>query len=143
MKIYPLLAAGCVMAMTFVSCKTNEANYRAAYEAVKEKTENDSGIDGTIYERIRKESVKSRTIVGNDTIPTMIVAVKCVPGVSGPADVKQYNIAVSQFKQVFNAKSLMDRLRAEGYDSATLVVTAEPLYYVIAVTTSSPEEAAS
>ncbi len=142
-KIHILLAAGCIASMTFVSCKTNEANYRAAYEAVKEKTETDSGIEGTIYERIRKESVQSRTIVGRDTIPTMTVAVKCVAGVSVPDDVKQYNIAVSQFKQVFNAKSLVDRLRSEGYDSATLVVTAEPLYFVIAATTSSPEEAAA
>lgn len=143
MKIYIPLAASAVVAGMLVSCKTNEANYRAAYEAVKEKTEADSGIEGTIYEKIRKESVSSHTVIGTDTIPTLTVAVKCVKGLSTPSEVKPYNIAVSQFKQVFNARSLMERLRADGYKSATVVETAEPLYYVIAVTTDSVDEAAA
>ncbi len=141
MKIYHMLATAAIVAVPFVSCKTNEANYKAAYEAVKEKTETDSGIEGTIYEKIRKESVNSHTVIGRDTVPTVTVAVKCVKGVSLPADIKYYNIAVAQFKQVFNARSLMERLRGYGYNTATLVETAEPLYYVIAVTTDSAEEA--
>ncbi|WP_295732198.1 SPOR domain-containing protein [uncultured Muribaculum sp.] len=143
MKIYLPLAATALVAVMTVSCKTNESNYRAAYEAVKEKTDTDSGIEGTIYEKIRKESVSSRTVVGRDTVPTETVAVKCVKGVSVPSDVKPYNIAVAQFKQVFNARAMMERLRADGYKGATVVETAEPLYYVIAVTTDSVEEAVS
>jgi hypothetical protein len=141
-KLYLLLAASAVAGM-FVSCKTTEENYREAYEAVKEKVETESGIDGTIYEKIRKEAISSQTIVAGDTIPTTTVAIKCVDGLSTPTDVKQYNIAVAQFKQLFNAKSLTTRLRNNGYVGATVVATAEPLYYVIAVTTESPEDAAT
>jgi hypothetical protein len=140
-KLYLLLVMS-AFAGVFISCRTTEENYREAYEAVKEKVDADSGIDGTIYEKIRKEAINSQTIVRGDTVPTMTVAVKCVDGLSTSGDVKQYNIAVAQFKQLFNAKSLMTRLRNNGYSGATVVVTAEPLYYVIAATVDSPEEAA-
>ena len=53
-----------------------------------------------------------------------------------------YAIVVNQFKQVFNAKSLMNRLRDNG-NNAIVVETAEPLYYVIAGSYETAEEAAA
>lgn len=123
-------------------CKTSEANYRAAYQAAKEKSDENSGIDDTIYDRIRKEAISSRLIVGTDSIPLSTVNVRLTEGCGTPEQFKPYSIVVNQFKQVFNAKSLMNRLRDNGHN-AIVVETAEPLYYVIAGSYETAEEAAA
>lgn len=145
MKISNLMPSAAIVALLLsaASCRTSEENYRVAYTAVKEKVDADAGIEGTIYEKIRREAVGGRTIVGGDTIPTTTVAVGCVEGVSVAADVGRYNVAVAQFKQLFNARSLVGRLRAAGYSGATVVATGEPLYYVVAATAATAEEAAA
>lgn len=135
------MAATALLAMTVTSCKTNESNYRAAYEAAKQKNEESRGIEGTIYEKIRNEAVDSRLIVEGDTIPMMTVNVKIAAETTTPENVKEYSVTVNQFKQIFNAKSLMTRLRENGYPDAFLLETAEPLYYVIATTTDNAEDA--
>lgn len=139
----PTAAVAITATLLLASCRTNEENYRVAYEAVKEKTEAASGLESTIYEQMRREAIGGRTIVAGDTIPTTTVAVRCVAGVSTPAAVGQYNVAVAQFKQLFNARSLVDRLHAAGYSGATMVATAEPLYYVIAATANDAADAAA
>ena len=42
---------------------------------------------------------------------------------------------------MFNARQMRQRLIDSGYESAMIVNTREPLYYVIAVTAATPEEA--
>lgn len=121
------------------SCKTNEANYRAAYEAAKQKQEEDSGISGTIYERIRQESINSRLIVDGDSIPMSTVNVRLTANCQPETPLAQYGIAVAQFKQLFNAKAMMNRLRENGYPGAAIVENAEPLYYVIAASAADAD----
>ncbi|MDE6458082.1 MAG: hypothetical protein K2L31_05710 [Muribaculum sp.] len=48
---------------------------------------------------------------------------------------------INQFKQIFNARSQMNRLRENGYPDAFVLETGEPLYYVVAATTDDSEEA--
>ena len=62
-------------------------------------------------------------------------------GGSSRENVLRYNIVVGQFKQVFNARQMRQRLIDGGYEGAMIVNTREPLYYVIAATASTPEEA--
>lgn len=136
----------CMMAALTVGCKTSEKNYREAYTIAKEKAEESSGIENTIYDRIRREAVSSRLVTNNgDSIPTMTVGVQCTPdGFATPDSVKRYSLVVAQFKQVFNARSLATRLRDSGsWPGAMVLQTAEPLYYVVASTASTPEEIAS
>ncbi len=128
-------------AVTITSCKTTEANYRAAYEAAKQKTEESRGIEGTIYEKIRNEAIDSRLIVEGDSIPMMTVNVKIAASTTTPDSVKRYSVVVNQFKQIFNAKSQMTRLRENGYPDAFVLETSEPLYYVVATTTDDGQEA--
>lgn len=135
------LLAAAVIAVSATSCKTNESNYRAAYEAAKQKNEESRGIEGTVYEKIRNEAIDSRLIVDGDSIPMMTVNVKIASATATPEQVKKYSVVVNQFKQIFNARSQMDRLRANGYPDAFLLETAEPLYYVVAATTDDGEEA--
>lgn len=133
-SVIKLLLPVAFFALLAVSCKPTEANYRAAYEATKAKTEEKSTIESTVYGNIRKQEIKSGLVTGKDTIPVLEVSVRCTPGVSTPDSVGQYSVAVAQFKQIFNARSMMSRLRAQGYVSATIVENKEPLYYVLITT---------
>lgn len=145
MKISSVIRAtlAAIILSGVVGCKTNSENYRVAYEGVKDKVERVDPVQGTIYDRYRQEARSAATVIDGDTIPTLTVPVMCVKGLSTPDDVLPYSIAVTQFKQIFNARALVDRLRAAGYRGATVVQTAEPLYYVIAVTTATASEAAA
>lgn len=120
-------------------CKTTEANYRAAYETAKERA-NTGGLDSTVYALMRREARPGMLKVGNDTMPltTQYVKSTTIDGVAKPLN--RYNIVVAQFKQLFNAKSMVGRLNGAGYADAWIAETKEPLYYVIA---SSHGDAAS
>lgn len=137
MNKFILLTILTLLALT--GCKTTEANYRAAYETAKERA-NTGGLDSTVYARIRHEARPGTVKVGNDTMPLVTQNVKptAIDGITEP--LSRYNIVVAQFKQLFNAKSMVGRLKATGYTDASIVETKEPLYYVIA---SSHNDAAS
>ncbi len=62
------------------SCKTNEANYRSAYEIAREKANN--GLDSTIYNRIRNEARPSVISINGEEHPmrTEIVSFTPTPG---------------------------------------------------------------
>lgn len=127
-SLFFIMLAACIL----TGCRTTEANYRAAYEVAHRKSEQKSPVEGTVYEKIRNESVESRMVAGNDTVPMNTVMVGAVKDFTNPDDIKQYSVAVNQFKQIFNARSQAQRLRDAGYPQATVVMTSEPLYYVIA-----------
>ena len=44
---------------------------------------------------------------------------------------RRYNVVAGQFKQLFNAKSMRERLADGKYPSAFVIETAEPYYYVV------------
>ncbi len=112
-------------------CKTTEANYRAAYEqAVANRSADDDGIDGTIYDAVRRKATTSTIALSQGTMQVKRERVKLEhqsqPG-ERPAD---YYVLVGQFKQLFNARSLCRRVIDAGYPDATILMTAEPLYYI-------------
>ncbi len=110
-------------------CRTTEANYRAAYEKAKAHRDSWNGIDGTVYDAVRRESRQSVIKIDGREIPVLTVVVKPVDG-QGIDTLSRRYVAVGQFKQLFNARSLCKRFRDAGYESACMLVTAEPLYYV-------------
>lgn len=125
--------------VTVCSCKTTEANYRAAYEIAKEKSISDNILDDETNQQMLLESITSRLIVDGDSIPLKSMHVKIATGCGDSDDLKKYCIAVAEFKMVFNAKSMMNRLRTTGYD-AIVVENGDPTYYVIASKYSTPDE---
>lgn len=142
MKKSVIYILGLFIAMGIVSCKTNENNYRAAYQAAVEHRENTSGVDSTIYARIRNQAVESMLSVGNDTLPIRTEYIGYPDGGGASREkVMRYNVVVGQFKQIFNAKAMRDRLIAAGYTDAMIINTREPLYYVVAKTSSTAAEA--
>lgn len=128
-KIFFLLALAATM-LSVTSCKTTEANYRAAYEQARQHRDGrSSAIDETVYEAMRRESRPATMVVGTDTVPFNRARVALHEPRPGEVLQPAY-VVVAQFKQIFNARSMRDNLRANGWPQATLLVTGEPLFYV-------------
>lgn len=113
-------------------CKTTEANYRAAYEkAMEARAERDS-LENTIYGRERR--MQQPRVVNTPSGDVQVTAqlVKVTKDGGGiPQNLHCYNVVVGQFKQLFNAKSMRERLVDMGYSKAFVVETGEPYYYVV------------
>lgn len=135
----------CLLLSTMVySCKTSEKNYREAYEkTMAARQARESGdIDSTIYGRVRRDFGSHQLVVAGDTVEVKVQHVKVTADGGGiPESLMRYSVVVGQFKQLFNARSLRERLFEAGYPAAFVVETAEPYYYVIAGSYNLAEDA--
>lgn len=143
MKLRAIATTTIISAILLIAegCKTTEENYRAAYETARQNQY--SGVDSTIYAKIRQEAVPSVILEGGDSIRMQTEFVTATKAKDGTApQVKRYGVVVGQFKQVFNARAMLSRIAANGYPDAYIVETREPLYYVVAVGSDTPQQAA-
>lgn len=130
--------AGLVVAVT--GCKTTEANYRAAYEIAKEKQMD--GGDSTVTAGLKNEQLPRMTVFSGVKLPIRTEPLNLTKDGGGdPSTFKVYNVVAASFKQLFNANSFRDRLKQQGFDSF-LVHNRQRTYFVVALTTQSPAEAA-
>lgn len=129
-KIFVLLIA----AMTLAGCRTNEANYRAAYEKAIAGRDDGAPLDSTIYGKVRREMKSSMLVADADSVPLRTMHVNHTPDENNAvaATTAQYGVVAGQFKTLFNARSLCRRLHDAGYKDASIVNTSEPYYYVVA-----------
>lgn len=83
-----------------------------------------------------------RTVYNGDSIPLKGMYVKHI---EGGVDNKalRYNVIVASFRQQFNARSLMTRLRDNGYPDAVLLADKDGRYYIGTLTTASLDSAVS
>lgn len=123
-------------------CKTTEANYKAAYEtAAAHQRERTGNVDSPELTQ-RGALTPSPTTIDGVTLPlatTWITSVK-EKDVAPYSSVKKYNVAVARFRQIFNARQMLTRLKADGYPDAFVVKTAEA-YFVATETTSKADSA--
>lgn len=137
--LFPIAAF--VAAGVFTSCKTTEKNYRAAYEVAAAHAREKTGLDSTIYAKIRNDARRNDLIVGTDTLPMQTEYIGYTEnGGADRANIQTYNVVVGKFKQIFNAREMRKRLLDQGYE-AMIVHTREPLYYVLTATCSTAAEA--
>lgn len=139
-KIFVAILAISALAVAATSCKPTEKNYKDAYEKAMSRRDNSAGIDSTIYARIRQEAQPSQYVVGSDTMPMVTQRATLAPD-QDYAQFRRYNIVVGEFKQIFNARSMQQRLYAAGYPNPFILQTREPQYLVVAVSCSTPAEA--
>lgn len=115
----------------FVSCRTSEANYRQAYERAMEKR--NSGIDSTQIELIEQQNIVLLKNAEGVKLPLQsryVTVVKDGGGIN--ESLKRYSVVVAEFKQLFNAKSMRERLADGAYPGAFVVKTASGDYLVLA-----------
>jgi hypothetical protein len=136
-----LLIAVALVGM-LVGCKTTEENYRQAYEkAISGRTDD---IDTTLYGGFRREMAEQGVVTqSGEKIAVRTVALSLVDADEAPVPLEKYSVVVGQFKQVFNARSMRDRLANAGFNNAEVIKTSEPFYYVITSTHAKVESADS
>ena len=131
-KLIYILAA--FVAITAVGCKTNEANYRRAYEKAVGSRINEGSIDSLVAGDFYVDNGRPAIItLGDEKLDTRIeyVTLTKIEGEPAHAPMKRYNVVVGQFRQLFNARSLAARLEPLGYD-LFIVQNQTPQYYVVA-----------
>ena len=141
-KLLLLVALGACMLVP-TGCKTTEANYRQAYEKAVAGREDALELDSTIYGRVRRD-MRNESVVSKDGRSLIVKTqlVKVTPDGGGiPENLREYNVVVGQFKQLFNARSMRNRLVDAGYPEAFVVQTAEPYYYVVLASRADVSEA--
>lgn len=145
MKIKNIVLVGGLFGLLGLgSCKTTEANYRAAYEKAVAARDSSESIDDTVYGKFRRElgSQTVATAQGDVEVKTQLVKVT-KDGGGIPEMLRRYNVVVGQFKQKFNAVSMRDRLADNGYPGTFVIETAEPYYYIVTGSYTTLDEAAS
>lgn len=147
MKSLPgtIAAAGIAATLLLAGCKTTEANYREAYDKAVAGRDQGIAMDSTVYGKVRREMRSSYLVAGGDSVALRVAHVSPTPADDGTAwsIPAQYGVVAGQFKTLFNARSLCDRLKAAGYDGASVVNTSEPYYYVVAAWCADGAEAAA
>jgi len=139
MKNYILLIIALAAFMGMTSCKTNEKNYKAAYDKAVVKQRN--GIDSLTIAKIEKENNAATAIVKGDSVRLITEFANMVDGKY--TDVKRFNVVVAEFKQIFNARSMRDRINSIQKDApAYVVMNNKRLYYVISHGFATAPEAA-
>jgi hypothetical protein len=120
-----------VVAMT--ACKTTESNYRNAYErTVNHADSTRTEFEQTIYGKYRRQMRDVAMRIDGDTVQTKAQRVTVTKDVvKNAVTLRRYNVVVGEFKQLFNAKSMCERLIEGGHSDAFVVQTAEPYYFVI------------
>ncbi|MDE5685779.1 MAG: hypothetical protein K2I26_04390 [Paramuribaculum sp.] len=140
MKKLPILFC-LILLLGFAACKTTEANYKAAYDAAREKQlTGDSLIDFGLTDQQRPKNM----VFGADTLPVRTEYIGYTKGGGADSDksvVKRFCVVVGRFKQVFNAKSMRERLMSSGYGNALVLHNNMKEYYVIANTSDNPHTA--
>lgn len=141
-RIFNIIAIIGFLSLTVVSsCKTTEANYRDAYNKAVEKRTNTG--DAASTGALKEQKIPKPMCFGADTLMVRTERVSLTPDCGAGASVlKKYCVVVASFRQVFNAKSMCERLRKNGYPDAFVVNNRTDDHYVVAAATDLPSEAA-
>lgn len=126
-----------VLLLMVASCRTTEENYRGAYELAKQSDEQQDSLVSTL---IANEQAPKIVNVGGETMKLRKEYVSLVADEGEPRDMlKQYNVVVGRFRQVFNARSMASRMSSLGYKSYVLV-DRTPAYFVAVASADSIDE---
>lgn len=127
-NVLVVAALAALMSLAMVSCKTNEKNYRAAYEVAK--AAKDVAVDEATEQRIEAEKHGQNTAVNGDSVKIMNEHVVLVDADSLVSQMPPVGVAVGSFKQVFNARMFKKRLVAKDY-KAYLLENKEKQFFVM------------
>ncbi len=130
------------LGLTAAGCKTNQANMNDAYTKAIEGRADDLGLEATVYGKERKQMTHGTMTVNGAEVPVSSQWVRVTKDGGGINEsLKHYNVVVGQFKQIFNARSMRERLVDSGYPGAFIVETSEPYYFVVAASFENASDA--
>ena len=138
-QIFAYALVAC-LATLLHSCKTSEANYRAAYDVTVQHVKAREAVDSSTYDRIQAEKREATAVVAGDSVRLVTHRVNIVD--DPISSLKRYGVVVGEYRQAFNARSFPDRLKNEGKPTY-VVINAEKTYYVIVHGFDTSAEAAA
>ena len=141
---HPLILCALIAALALTGCKTNEANYRAAYEVAKAKQSRNIDLDGSgDTSGLHGMDTPRPTTVQGVTLPMRTETISFTKdGGARQENILRYNIVVGRFRQIFNATQMRQRLMDSGYPQACIVNNRDKVYFVIAHSCATPAQAA-
>lgn len=114
--------------LVMVSCHSNEANYKAAYDKAMQKHQ--EGIGKEAYDQIQAEARRYTEVINGDSVRLLHLHANVI--MDSTLTPKKYNVVVASFKQQFNALTMRDRLRKEeGFPSYVLFGGTSRKYFVV------------
>lgn len=136
---------GVALLLGVASCKPSEKSYREAYERTIDARRGAESeyLDSAALAAMQMQGRPQTLIVGADTLHYRVVRVSPARDAGSDAAPGRFCVVTGRFRQIFNAKEMRQRLIAAGYDGALIVRSAEPAYYVAAISVETPEEALS
>ncbi len=131
MKKYKYIFLSIILSIIICACKTNENNYREAYLKAVDKS---IATDSITEARIVAESLPTTTI---DNTEVIIKIERLFPDYNAEKqNLQKYNVIIASFRQIFNAKSMTDRINQYGYNAFVLKNT-DKQYYVVVLSTEN------
>lgn len=128
-------------ALMLAGCKPTESGYRRAYERTVEARQDG---DATGFTAMGDGLNMQKIIVNGDTLDCATAFVSITPGIGNPpARLQPFCAIAGGFRQRFTATDLCKRLIAAGRDSAFVVQTGKPRYYVVAKSCPDAAQAAA
>lgn len=142
--VISLASAAICSVVIMGACKTNEANYKAAYETVVAHQRDLKGDIDTPELQATGTATPRLTEVSNSvTLPLAtewLGSPEKEPDVTTLSNYKRYNVTVARFRQLFNARQMLRRLRDADYPGASLL-RSKDAYYVATYSTNLPDSA--
>ena len=137
------LLGGGLLLMSVTSCKTTQANmydaYAKAIEGEKVRNQEDSELPANT-KQIGHSTVMLNDRDSIDVMSKYLYITKDGGGIR--ENIRRYNVVVGQFKQLFNARSMRERLADDGYPGCFVAESTDQYYYVIVRGYDSISEAA-
>ena len=128
-----------VVSLLLIGCKTTEQNYRNAYLLAKESKK--TGSDTLMAVLVKQSQDPIMTYVNGEQLPMRKEFVSIIAQDGDPkVEIKRYNVVVGRFRQIFNARSMRQRMCDLGYNSYVLS-DRQPVYYVAVESTDTIEKA--
>lgn len=122
------------------ACKPTEQGYRSAYDAAKAKREYVDPDQELITggHRLLNEDASNWKVIGKDSLQIQMIRISPEKGESWPQS-GPYRLAVAMFKMDTNARSLLEDLKSNGCNNATLAADGKGKHFVIAGSATYPD----
>ena len=128
-----------IVSLSMIGCKTTEQNYKQAYLLARESKKSDD--DALMATLVKQSQDPQMTMVNGEQLPMRKEFVSIISQEGDPkVEIKRYNVVVGRFRQIFNARSMRQRMCDLGYNSYVLS-DRQPVYYVAVESTDTIENA--
>ena len=146
MKKNFFLVLSLVAGLMFVSCKTQESDYKKAYEKAKaqetaqQTAPQPAETEANVVAPLVDKPATDTPVV--DNVDNVQVRQEKVSVVSG-SGLKNYSVVVGSFSLKANADGLQQKLREAGYDAQLVKNDERNMYRVVATTFDNKADAAA